>query len=109
METSFDTVALRTLCEDPAVAEATYKPLVAASLRSRLADLSAATNVYDLPVGNPRLLQFTEPAQYVLDLAPPYVLHFCSAHVKPPYLPTGEVDWRRVNRIKILAITKGHA
>ncbi|GAB3861569.1 hypothetical protein GCM10028822_41250 [Hymenobacter terrigena] len=106
MEISFDTIALRTLCEDPAVADAAYNLSVAASLRSRLADLAAATSVYDLPVGTPRPFNPDEPTRYVLDLFPPYTLHFCSAHVKPPHLPTGEVDWHKVNRIKLLAITR---
>lgn len=109
MEISFDTIPLRTLCEDPKVADANYKPAVAATLRNRLADLDAAATVSDLPpVGNPRSLLVDEQARYVLDLTSSYALHFCSAHVKTPRLTTGEVDWSKVSRIKLLAITKGH-
>lgn len=109
MDISFSTIALRTLCEDPKVADANYKLDVAASLRGRLADIVAADTVLDLPpVGNPRPLFVDEQEQYVLDLTSPYTLHFCSAHVKTPRLATGEVDWSRVSRIKLLAITKGH-
>lgn len=109
LDISFDNIPLRTLCEDPKVANANYKPVVAAALHGRLADLAAAATVSDLPpVGNPRSLLVDEQARYVLDLIPPYALHFCSAHVKTPCLATGEVEWSKVSRIKLLAITKGH-
>ncbi|RZK44820.1 MAG: hypothetical protein EOO61_02390, partial [Hymenobacter sp.] len=73
MDLSFETTDLRAICEDPKVAEATYKPAVVASLHSRLADLAAAATVHDLPpIGNPQLLLPDEQARYVLDLSTPY-------------------------------------
>lgn len=109
LEISFATVALRTLCEDPATAEAVYKLPVAAALRSRLADLAAAATVRDLPpLGNLREVVIGGEAGYALAIQRPYELHFTSSHVRPPRLKTGEVDWSKVSRIKILAISKHH-
>lgn len=99
MEIAFDSIPIRNLCEDALRAEEDLGPEVAASLRSRLADIRAATSVSDLLLGNPHWVEGT----LRVSLAAGYVLIFVANHVSNPMNENG-VIWNKVTRVRILSI-----
>jgi hypothetical protein len=79
--------------------------MVAEVLKRRLADLRAATSINDLLAGRPRLLEGSERDEMVVDLRKTHRLVFCANHhPKNPLARSGNVDWPKVSRIKILRI-----
>jgi hypothetical protein len=103
LELAFHSKPLRTICESETEATHEFGEAVAAVLRHRLADLSAAKSPSDVPVGRPRALT-SDPTKMCLDLCDGYVVTFCSNHPKNPKTPSGLPDWEKVSRIKILEI-----
>lgn len=105
LELSFETRELRTLCEDEAEALAQLSPMAAEALKHRLADIRAASTIYDLLVGDARPYSGSaDGAIHVLDLADGWMLRFSANHCKSPRSTNETVDWTRVSRIKIVAI-----
>ena len=102
LEISFESRALRTLCEDEAVAESKLGTAGARALRSRLADLRSADSIRDLPAGNPRIDEKSE--ELLIDVSQGLALVFQANHVTNPQTPHKRVDWGHVSRIKLLRI-----
>ena len=73
-------------------------------LKHRIADLRAAITINDLVVGSPRVLANTSGLYMSINLRDGQKLIFCANHVENPTCDTGDVDWSRVSRIKILRI-----
>lgn len=94
----------RQLCENEAIAERKFGLVIAKKLKQRLADLRAATNVKDIPVGRPRELDGIYQHQFAVDICEGYCLIFCANHNSNPVLESGEINWAQVTRIKILRI-----
>jgi proteic killer suppression protein len=103
MELSFSTKALRAICVEPDRAVSQYSSAVAASLRSRVADLRAAGSVADLVAGRPATLEAGEPA-LLIALAEGYVLRCRPNHASLHRTSLGSIDWSRVRRIHLVAI-----
>ncbi len=105
MEIAFKTRKLRDICEDDSLAENEYGSKVAKILKHRLADFMAGMTFSDFVVGNPRPL--TSNVQ-LIDLCDGFVLEISANHTKNPLLETGEIDWSKVRRIKVLNIRENH-
>jgi hypothetical protein len=43
-------------------------------------------------------------SERVIKLVENRQLSFCSGHVKSPKMPSGEMDWTKVSRIKIISV-----
>jgi hypothetical protein len=109
LELAFDSRALRTICESEAQAKDKYGTAVAEILKHRLADLCAATSIKDLLVGQPRSMEGTDGLWMVLDLCKGYRMAFCANHPKNPLTETGQIDWAKVSRVKIMQIERDDA
>lgn len=108
MELAFNSKSLRTICESERQAKLELGDAVAEILKHRLADLRAATSVKDLVAGRPRVLDGAALQQMVVDLRDGYRIVFTANHTKNPMTETGDLDWERVSRIKILRIERDH-
>ena len=108
LELAFETKSLRRLCESEARAKRDLGSNVADKLKNRLADMRAIACAKDLVVGHPRELDGPRVGQMAVDLSQGYRITFCANHPTVPRLGTGDVDWSRVRRIKVLAIEKNH-
>lgn len=108
MELAFDKKSLRELCENAEKAKRKFGVRVAEKLKRRLADLRAATSVKDLVAGRPRELEGTKYRHIAIDLCEDYRILFCANHNVIPVLESGDVDWSKVSRIKILRIERDH-
>lgn len=104
MELAFDSKLLRTICESEANAKRELGPMAAEGLKHRLADLCAATTIKDLVAGRPRLLDDVGRQCMVIDLCDGYQMVLCANHPNNPVTESGNLDWPRINRIKILWI-----
>jgi hypothetical protein len=99
---SFETRALRTVCRDSAEAQALYGDAAAAALRRVLADLRAANTMFDvapffdLPTG--------ASSEFSTPLAATRHLVLRCGEKKPPLLPSGNVDWNSVDRVRVLDV-----
>jgi hypothetical protein len=105
LELAFHSKALRAICESEVQAIETLGEAIAATLRHRLADLSAAKSPNDLPVGRPRALR-SDPTKMCVDLCDGYVVTFCANHSKNPKTPSDRRTWENVSRIRILEIAR---
>jgi len=99
---AFETDALRTLCQYQEEATSAFGSVVASALRTRLADLRAASRITDIPTYVPQPRSGTE--ECTVDLPEGYSLVFRANHVSNPTLPDGSTDWGRVDRIRLIII-----
>lgn len=107
MIVAFQTEKLRAICEEPAAAAKGLGPATASDLRGRLADVRAATDTDDLLVGNPRFAG--ERGEYlIIDLGDRATMTWTPNHVTPRTTPTGDTDWTRVTRVRLLEIEVKH-
>jgi len=107
LELAFADRDLRALCLNPSIASQELGDIIAEKLRRRLADIAAATvaaDLFHLP-GKPREIT-DQPGHMVIELINGWYLIFKSGHITERTLSTGEVDWTRVRRIKILKVEK---
>lgn len=104
LEIAFAEKSDRQLCENEAIAERKIGSKVADKLKRRLADLRAATSIKDVVAGKPRELDGKYKHQIAVELCDGYFLVFCANHNTNPLLESGEIDWSRVSRIKILRV-----
>lgn len=103
MELAFDTLQLRTWCEDPDHTLSSVKPQVVEPLKNRLADLRVADSPLDLVAGSPRLINSRPPRVTIL-LGAGYSLNCVVNHNEPRLDHDGRIDWRRVRRLRITSI-----
>ena len=100
---AFDNKDIRTVCENEDIAT---ENLGSTKLQDRLADIFAATTVRDLLVGSPKETEYESLPAFKIDIEDGIVMFFSPNHVKTPCLQDGQVDWDKVNRVKIIAIQK---
>lgn len=105
MELAFESKDLRTICESEAYAERELGLDVAQAIKRRLADLRAATVIYDLLAGRPRISN-TGNQELLVDLCDGYGIILAANHRDNPVTETGNVDWSRINRLKVLRIER---
>lgn len=103
LELAFDSKELRSICESEDYAKQQLSALVVEALKHRLADLRAAISIKDLIAGKIRPLDNADQ-RIIVDLCEGYQLIFCANHPRNPLLESGNLDWSRVSRIKILGI-----
>ncbi len=103
---AFASKSLREICEAEEQSLRHFGRKVTESLKHRLADLEAAPTTADLIAGRPQL---QNPSRnYTVRLAGGFCLEFAANHVKNPVDENGDVDWKKVSRIRIVRIGKCH-
>jgi toxin HigB-1 len=109
LDFAFVSKALRTICEKEEEAIHEFGLSVTTALKHRLADIDAAISIKDLLVGKPRIFESEIHNQtMVIDLDDGYQMIFCANHPNNPTMETGEIDWGKVSRIKILRIERNY-
>jgi len=109
LEISYADKKIRNICDSEAVALRRLPPNVVKALMRRLTDLNSASNIMDVPLGNPREISGDPPGEYRLYLVDGYYLMFCAVDLKMPINHKNKVDWSRVSRLKLLRIIKDDA
>ncbi|MEE1993652.1 hypothetical protein QPL90_19345 [Pseudomonas syringae pv. syringae] len=109
LEISYADKKIRTICDNEAAASRRLPPSVVKSLMRRLEDLSSATDIQDVPFGNPREISGDPPGEFRLDLVEGYFLIFCAVDQVISRTPENTVNWSKVNFVKLLRIVKDDA
>lgn len=100
---AFDTLRLREICEDEAIARTLLEPNAVELLIERLADLRAAETIFALPVGSPAVTG-SQGERLTISLGNRCTMIWIANHSKLPLSEIGTVDWKRVTRIRLLSI-----
>lgn len=108
LDLAFETQELRAMCERAAEARRALGERVGDALLRRVADLRAATCVFDLLLGCPRLLDGEDRGRVALDLRDGQRLVLAANHPKNPLTPDGMPDWTRVTRVRVVRIDVDH-
>jgi proteic killer suppression protein len=109
IEILFPTADLQRLCEQQKVAVRRLGPESARKLRTRLADLLAASAVGDLVAGHPHPLKGDRAGQFAVSLAGAHRLVFEPANdPMPRSQQEGAIDWARVTRVRVVFVGDYH-
>lgn len=108
MEITFSDGKLQKLCEQSAIAQKKLGKDCARKLRSRLADLDAASTVQDLIAGHPHPLKGDRLGQFALDLHGGKRLVFEPSNKPVPQKADGSTHWAQVTEIRIIFIGDYH-
>ena len=104
LQLAFETLCLRTICEQDIESRNSLGKPVADALHNRLADLRAATSINDLPAGNPRTVVMGDAEQLVMDLGEGQEIVLAPNHPNDPRKTSGILDWSAVTRVKVVRI-----
>lgn len=108
MKILFQNKKIRLTCENHAAAMKLLGAAGAKKLRTRLADLEAATNVADLVAGNPHPLKGDRLGQFAVNLADGWRLAFIAADDPVPRREDASVNWSQVTIVSIVYIGDYH-
>jgi len=108
MEILFATTKLRELCEQQKKMQKELGHACARKLRTRLADLVAATNVHELIAGHPHPLKGDRAGQFAVSLEGGKRLVFESANDPTPKTQDDAIDWANVTIVRIVFIGDYH-
>ena len=106
MDLAFDNRRLRELCENESKAQERYGITIALALKNRLSDLEAAEWVEEIPIGRPTEFFDGHESKYRIEITGALFLVLSCAHLKPPRLVDGSINWRKVRKVKVLSISK---
>ena len=81
---------------------------VADALKHRLADLRAATSIYDIVAGRPRLLDAGNDQHLIIDLGSSHSIVLGANHPNNPLTEDGRLNWAGISRVKLLRIERNH-
>ena len=106
MELSFRTQRLRTLCEEHSAAVRAIGEPAADVLRTRIADLRAATYLSDLPAGRPAVIEGNRPQlQFELRAGRSLLMVVGAGNQRVPRTDEGGLDQTRVRRALVQDIS----
>ena len=108
LEIKFKDKTLQALCEKQQVAVQKLGSACAHKLRTRLADLTAASRVSDLVAGHPHPLSGDLHGQFALKLTGGWRLVFAPANDPVPRRDDASIDWSAVTIVRIEYIGDYH-
>ncbi len=108
MEILFENKAVREICEKAAVAKKKLGDVSARKLKSRLAEMKAASSVTELVAGNPHPLKGDRLGQYALSLAGGWRITFYPGNDPVPRKPDASIAWEQVTIVVIEFIGDYH-
>ena len=103
----FKTPELEALCVSEREANRKLGTPCAKKLRTRLAEIQAASYAKDLPAGNPHELKRERAGEYSLSLVGLVRITFVPANSPIPTID-GKIDWSKVNKVTIVYIGNYH-
>ncbi len=108
MEVVFANRNLQKICEDPREAKRYLGQASARKLRSRLADIMAASRLGEIPAGRPHPLRGSRAGQFAVSLSGGDRLVFEVNDDPVPTTHDGATDWKKVGSVRIVFIGNYH-
>ena len=99
---SFETKALRDICEDESLASKALGPVAAEALKNRLSDIRAADTIHEILAGRPHAGGSMD--RYRFELADGYHLTVLPNHAPPRNNAAGTTDWECVRRVRVISL-----
>ena len=107
MDIGFGTPEYEEICKTERVATRKLGAPCAKKLKTRLAEIQAASVVTDLIVGGPHALDRERTGQFAVSLLGLVRLTFVPANSPIPIID-GKIDWSKVNKVIIVYIGNYH-
>lgn len=104
MELSFSSKELREICENHEAAVRLFGQEAALALKERLADIVAARQASQFMSLFQCWITQASPEENLIQISSVYKIRIRSGHPKTPITSTGETDWEKVTRIRIVNI-----
>jgi hypothetical protein len=104
LEFNYATFELREICESRRKAVAALGAPAARALKQCLADLAALPTAADLAALFEGQMIIRSSSERSISLGTGHHLVFCAGNVKKPRTASGETDWPKVSRIRILGV-----
>ncbi len=104
MEISFGSEETRDVCEKRTAATKALGDLATAVLLRVLADIDAVANMHELISLFDEGLTAISADEYSISLGREHQMIVRSGNANHPKEPTGNTDWKRVSRLRIIAI-----
>jgi len=108
MDFDYSSADLKAICEQEKLMIRHYGKPCSRKLRTRLADLRAASSVAELVAGHPHPLKGDRAGQFALDLTGGKRLVFEPANKPVPKRKDKSIDWSLVTKIRIVFIGDYH-
>jgi len=106
LELTFQTAALREICEKRDVATTELGYAAARELAQRLADMEALDSVAELSQLLGDTIHDRSPTEKSLRLNSGFDVVFVSGHASPEGTEPKATDWKRTSRVRIMAIER---
>jgi hypothetical protein len=104
LEFNYVTLELREICENRRKAVAALGAPAAHVLKQCLADLAALPTAADLAILFEGQMTVRSSSERLINLGSGRHLVFCAGNLKDPRTESGETDWSKVSRIRILGV-----
>lgn len=104
VEISFETKALRDMCEIESLAIDAIGAPAAEALKRRLSDIRAAAAINEVLAGRPQTVTANGVACRQFHLSTELVLRVVPNHVKPRLAADGAPDWERIRRVRVISV-----
>jgi len=104
----FATLDLQDICENDKLMKKKFGNPCAIKLKTRIADLQAATYVSELTSGKPHPLKYKRLGQFSLTVSGGLRLIFECGNNPIPRTDDNAVDWNQVTVVRILCIEDYH-
>jgi len=108
LDIDYKTTKLKKLCLARKEADKKLGPNSGKKLRTRLADIEAASNVFELIAGRPHSYRKDKVGLFSLDLHGGHRLLFEPLKKPPPTKDDGGIDWSNVESIFVVFIGDPH-
>ena len=92
------------MCESPAAQGLSVSGGDIRSLHARLADLRAAKDLFELINIGLVSREKVKGGRFTLVVSPAVRLVFCVNHHHPPTDVTGDLDWNKIYRVKLVEV-----
>jgi hypothetical protein len=108
IQLAFQTMRLRQICESPVSAKRSLGEIAARALRTRLADLQAGMSLADMVNLGFATFERGSDVRITISIEGGYAVVATINNHPEPRLENGQLDWRRVTRLKILSIERAN-
>ena len=103
----FATLDLQHICENEKLMKKKFG-MCTNKLKTRIADLMAATNVGELAAGQPHPLKYKRLGQFSVSVSGGLRLIFECGNNPTPRMDNNAIDWKQVTIVRILSIEDYH-
>jgi hypothetical protein len=108
LEIAFDTKKLRDVCQNTDLAADCFGEAISRELRGRLADITAASNVFDIVAVDINIVMLKKQEFALISIGENARLYLSANHNINPRTEDNKINWEKVTRLKVVKIETNH-